>query len=86
MKCWIFICCLFFFLGSGITQEVRNPTIPQHGKWFFNPHIEWETVSVGSDILVDISAIRINKQGNIFVMNSKINDEINSNIHYIYPK
>lgn len=73
MKSWIFIYCLFFFVGRGITHEVRNPAIPEHGEWSFVPHMEWETESAGSDILVDISAIRINKQGNIFVMNSRIN-------------
>jgi hypothetical protein len=73
MKCWIFICCLFLFGGRGITLEVRNLEPPLHGEWSFDPHMEWEAENAGNDMLVDISAIRINKQGNIFVMNSRIN-------------
>ncbi|MCK4944098.1 MAG: 6-bladed beta-propeller, partial [Candidatus Aminicenantes bacterium] len=73
MKYWIFICCLFLFFGTVQSKEVKNPDHPIKGEWSFSPRKAWETDSAGKDILVEIRGIRIDEQGNVFVLNSKFN-------------
>lgn len=73
MRYCIFICCLLLFLSTVQSKEVKNPDQPEKGEWSFSPQKEWETESAGKDILVEIKGIRIDEQGNVFVLNGKLN-------------
>jgi len=73
MKYRIFLFILLTFFGFLFTQQIVNPDQPEKGEWSFSPQKAWETDHADTDILVNIIAIRIDQQGKIFILNSKLN-------------
>lgn len=66
------------FLVPGVFE---NPDRPDKGRWMFSPGKVWEVDSAGSEILVDSPCLRLDTQGNVFVMDSRRNK-----IHVFSPQ
>ena len=49
--CSMKYCCVFLFFSVVQSKEVKNPDQPEKGEWRFSSQKEWETNSVGKDIL-----------------------------------
>jgi len=73
MKYRILLLTFLVSFGFLFSQHIINPDTPEKGEWSFSPRKAWETFQADTDILVSINAIRIDRQGNIFILNSKLN-------------
>ena len=73
MKHWYFIFYFFLFFITIESIEVKNSDLPKNGEWSFSPQKQWETDSAGDDILAEVSEIRMDEKGKLFVLDSRLN-------------
>jgi hypothetical protein len=64
----IFLLLLFLFISA---NEVINTNQPLKGKWDFKLEKIWETGSAGDEPLIQVSTLRIDREGNLFVFDMK---------------
>ncbi len=70
MKKLYFIIILSGFLYFCGSQE-KNIDKPIQGEWDFKLKKAWEIVQMEENVLVGIRGIRVNKEGNIFLWDSR---------------
>lgn len=51
--------------------EIVNSDTPSKGYWNMNPKLVWSVEQAGSDLLTKIGGIRVDKDGNVYVMELK---------------
>lgn len=64
----LFIFLLFLFISA---DEIKNSNQPLKGQWNFNPKKVWETSTAGDQVLISVSTLRLDDQGNLFAFDTK---------------
>ena len=70
--------CIFFYLLLTLlftvgADSIKNPDKPIKGEWQFSPRKVWETDSAADEIMVEIRCIRLDQEGNVFVLDGRRN-------------
>jgi hypothetical protein len=68
-KLFLIIALICFLYSCG--SKTKNTNNPIHGEWDFKLTKAWDTKQLGNNFLTKIQSIRINKEGNIFLWESK---------------
>lgn len=64
----VFLIVWVIFISA---KEVKNQDQPLRGNWDFGLKKIWETSTAGEEVLVDITALRVDRNGNLFVFDRK---------------
>lgn len=73
MKKLIFVIGLLFYsAGTLLTGAVvKNSDQPQRGKWDYKPEKTWMLDAVGNDVLVEVTDVKVDQQGNLYIGEKK---------------
>ncbi|MCK4835985.1 MAG: 6-bladed beta-propeller [Candidatus Aminicenantes bacterium] len=63
-----FLILLVLFISA---KEVKNENLPLKGNWDFGLKKLWETSTAGEDVLINVSTLRVDDSGNLFVFDIK---------------
>ena len=64
----MFLILLVIFMSA---REIKNQDLPLKGAWDFGLKKIWETGSAGEDVLVNVTTLRVDDRGNLFVFDVK---------------
>jgi hypothetical protein len=70
MQKFILILMISILIPSWVTitaSVIKNPDQPQKGKWNCNPGKAWEMDAIGDDILGDVSYMKTDQTGNLYL-------------------
>lgn len=54
-----------------IGATVKNPEKPEKGQWDFKPQKKWQLDAIGNDLLVNVSDIKADQKGNLYIAEVK---------------
>ncbi|MCK4942726.1 MAG: 6-bladed beta-propeller [Candidatus Aminicenantes bacterium] len=64
----LFLLLLFLFISA---DEIKNSNQPLKGQWDFGLKKIWETSTAGDQVLISVSTLRLDEQGNLFAFDTK---------------
>ena len=64
----LFLFLLFLFISA---EEIINSNQPLKGQWDFDLKKVWETSTAGDHVLISVSTLRLDEQGNLFAFDTK---------------